>query len=91
MDHRFDVIGLPFFNNQRTLAGALRSIFAQTIDDWQLILVDDGSTDDSLEIARRVRDPRVRVIADRQNVGLAARLNQIVEFADRRALRGRPR
>ncbi len=76
-------IGLPFFNNQRTLAGAIRSIFAQTLHDWQLILVDDGSTDGSLEVARRVQDPRVSVITDKQNVGLAARLNQIVELAER--------
>jgi glycosyltransferase involved in cell wall biosynthesis len=55
-------IGLPFYNCERTLAYALQSVFAQTYPDWQLLLVDDGSTDGSLAIARQVRDPRVVVI-----------------------------
>lgn len=76
-------IGLPFYNNQRTLAGAIRSIFAQTVCDWQLILVDDGSTDRSLEMARRITDDRVHVIEDGRNLGLAARLNQIIDLAKR--------
>ena len=74
-------VGLPFFNNRRTLADAIRSVFAQSFEDWELILVDDGSTDGSLEIARSVRDPRVRVVSDGSNRGLAARLNQIAGLA----------
>ena len=75
-------IGLPFCNDARTLTRAIRSVFAQTTNDWELILVDDGSTDGSLELARRVRDARVRVISDGQNRGLAARLNQIARGAN---------
>jgi glycosyltransferase involved in cell wall biosynthesis len=74
-------VGLPFFNAQADLPGAIRSVFAQTHEDWELILVDDGSTDRSLEIAKSIRDPRVRVISDGRNLRLAARLNQIVELA----------
>ena len=70
-------IGLPFFNCAGTLAEAIRSVFAQTDSNWELLLVDDGSTDGSLEIARRVRDSRVTVISDGNNLGLPARLNQI--------------
>ncbi|MEN6301485.1 MAG: glycosyltransferase family 2 protein [Armatimonadia bacterium] len=70
-------VGLPFYNNESTLLDAVRSIFAQTFQDWELVLLDDGSTDGSLEIARSIDDPRVRVIADGQNLKLAARLNQI--------------
>lgn len=74
-------IGLPFFNCERTLLSAIRSIFAQTWQAWELILVDDGSTDTSCEIAARVRDPRVRLVADGENRGLVARLNQIAQMA----------
>jgi glycosyltransferase involved in cell wall biosynthesis len=70
-------IGIPFYNAEAYLGDAIRSIFAQTYHDWELILVDDGSTDRSLEIARAVRDPRVRVISDGQNRRLPYRLNQI--------------
>jgi glycosyltransferase involved in cell wall biosynthesis len=75
-------IGLPFCNDRRTLAHAIRSVFAQTMTDWQLVLVDDGSSDGSLELAKSVRDERVRVVSDRQNRGLPSRLNQIAALAD---------
>jgi glycosyltransferase involved in cell wall biosynthesis len=70
-------IGIPFFNAEAYLADAIRSVFAQTYQEWELILVDDGSKDRSLEIAMSVRDPRVRVISDGQNRRLPYRLNQI--------------
>ena len=57
-------IGLPFFNAERFLIDAVKSVFAQTHQDWELILMDDGSTDRSLEIAKSIRDPRVRVYSD---------------------------
>jgi len=74
-------VGLPFFNNQKTLEDAVRSVFAQSVTDWELILIDDGSTDGSLDLVQRIRDPRVRVVSDGVNRGLAARLNQIAGMA----------
>jgi len=74
-------IGLPVWNAAPFLEDALRSIFAQTFSDWELIAVDDGSRDGSAAILRRLRDPRVRVIADGEHRGLGARLNQIVAEA----------
>lgn len=74
-------IGLPFYNSQHTLPDAIRSVFAQTFQDWELILVNDGSTDDSLRIAQSVNDPRVRVVSDSLNRGLAFRLNQLSHLA----------
>ena len=74
-------VGIPFYNARQTLADAVRSIFAQTFADWELILVDDGSTDGGLDVARSVNDSRVRVVSDGSNLGLSARLNQIVRLA----------
>lgn len=74
-------IGLPFLNSAGTLAAAIRSVFAQTFQDWELILVDDGSSDGSLEMAQQIRDRRVRVITDGLNRGLPHRLNQIAALA----------
>jgi len=70
-------IGIPFLNNRATLALAIRSVFAQTSSDWELLLLDDGSTDGSLDIANAVRDSRVRVLTDGVNRGLPARLNEL--------------
>ncbi|HCT41975.1 MAG TPA: glycosyltransferase family 2 protein [Moraxellaceae bacterium] len=74
-------IGIPFYNAEKFLLDAIRSVFAQTYKDWELILIDDGSTDRSLDIAMSVDDPRVRVISDGHNRRLPYRLNQIVAEA----------
>lgn len=74
-------IGIPFFNPGAHFKKALQSIFAQTHRAWELILVDDGSTDGSLELARRIRDPRVLVLSDGRSVGLTHRLNQLVRVS----------
>lgn len=75
-------IGLPFFNPGPFFIDCLKSVFAQSINDWELILVNDGSTDDSLDIALSIKDPRVKVISDGENRGLVYRLNQITKMAN---------
>jgi len=74
-------IGLPFYNDHLTLELAIKSVFAQTYKNWELILVDDGSTDGSLNIAKKITDKRVRLISDGKNKGLIFRLNQIASLA----------
>jgi glycosyltransferase involved in cell wall biosynthesis len=74
-------IGMPAYNCEKTLGMAIRSIMRQTFQDWELLLMDDGSTDESLQIAKSIRDPRVRVISDGVNRGLAYRLNQATDLA----------
>lgn len=74
-------IGIPFYNAKEYLLDSIKSVFAQTYQDWELILVDDGSTDSSLEIANSIDDTRVSVLSDGQNKRLPARLNQIIDLA----------
>jgi len=75
-------IGIPFLNARPYLADAVRSVFAQTHHDWELILVDDGSSDGSLDVVGHLVDPRVRVLSDRTHRGLCARLNQVASLAE---------
>lgn len=74
-------IAIPFFNAAPFLAGSIRSVFAQSHQDWELILIDDGSTDESLEIAKSIRDPRVKVLANSDNLRLARTLNRVTQEA----------
>jgi glycosyltransferase involved in cell wall biosynthesis len=74
-------IGIPFFNAEKYLEDAIKSVLAQTFQNWELILVDDGSTDRSLEIARSFVDTRIHIIADGCNKRLPYRLNQIIHEA----------
>jgi glycosyltransferase involved in cell wall biosynthesis len=74
-------IGLPFRDARGTIEATVRSVFAQTLQAWELILVDDGSTDGAVERLREVSDARVRIVADGQQRGLCARLNEIADAA----------
>ena len=51
---------LPVWNAQRYLAGAIESVLAQTFSDFELLVVDDGSSDGSGPLIRRYRDRRIR-------------------------------
>lgn len=76
-------VGLPFYNNEKTLEIAIKSIIQQTFKNWELILIDDGSVDDSLAIAEKMAsiDERISLISDGKNKGLVHRLNQIIDIA----------
>lgn len=69
-----------FLNEARFLSEAIESVRAQTFPDWELILVDDGSTDASPDIARAAAaaDPRIRVVThpNRENRGMSASRNR---------------
>src|SRR5262245_7924035 len=69
-------IGMPVFNCEKTLAIAIRSILNQTYDNWELLLMDDGSIDRTLDVARSFDDPRISVVTDHSHKGLVPRLNQ---------------
>ena len=76
-------IGLPFYNAEKYLALAIESVLQQTYTDWELLLLDDGSTDNSLSIAQSYaqKDSRIKVISDGKNKNLATRLNELPSLA----------
>jgi glycosyltransferase involved in cell wall biosynthesis len=73
---------LPVHNAARYVAGSIESILGQTLGDFELLILDDGSTDGSLEVLRRYagRDPRIR-LTSRPNKGLAPSLNELIDRA----------
>jgi len=75
---------MPVRNGQATLDLALRSIRGQTYANWELLLIDDGSSDRSVAIARALGDARIRVFEDGQWLGLAPRLNEGIDAAQGR-------
>lgn len=74
-------IGIPFYNAQDFLEQAILSVLNQDYKSFELLLIDDGSTDKSLDIAYRFQDERIKVIHDGQNKGLSARLNELVALS----------
>ena len=74
-------IAMPVYNCEPTLATAIRSILHQTFENWELLLLDDGSSDRTLEAARSFPDPRIQVFDDRSHQGLVSRLNQAIDLS----------
>jgi len=69
---------LPAFNNEVYLVKAVESVLAQTYQDFEVIIIDDKSTDDTLACARNLaeRDKRIRVIANPENLGVVQSRNK---------------
>lgn len=74
-------VGIPVYNGEDYISNAIESILEQSYPNFELIIIDDGSTDKSLEIAKSYKDPRVKVFSDGKNKRLPARLNQIIDLA----------
>lgn len=74
-------IGIPVYNAEQYISYAIQSIFSQSFCDFELIITDDGSTDRTLDILRRIQDDRLVLISDGENKGISFRLNQQIEMA----------
>ena len=73
---------IPVFNRPKSLVAALRSVFAQTFSEWEVIVVDDASSDESAEVALRIgQHERVRVLRHESNQGPSAARNTGVSAA----------
>lgn len=73
---------VPAYNVERYIEACLRSVIAQSVSDWELIVVDDGSTDDTGAICQRVAatDARIRYV-HQSNSGVAAARNNAMRLA----------
>jgi glycosyltransferase involved in cell wall biosynthesis len=80
---------IPLYNKERFIARAIRSVCAQTFCDFELLVIDDGSTDRSADLARQYGDNRVRVISQdnagpgaARNAGICAAKGEVLSFLD---------
>lgn len=73
---------IPSYNRAGVITRAIRSVQEQTYEDWELIVVDDGSRDNTEEIVRSFDDDRIRFIRHEYNVGGAAARNTGIRESD---------
>src|SRR5437764_8551601 len=76
---------MPVYNGERHLRSAVDSILSQTYRDFEFLIIDDGSTDRSVEIVSTYVDPRIRLVLGGKN-GLSATLNRGLQLANGRLI-----
>jgi glycosyltransferase involved in cell wall biosynthesis len=72
---------LPAYNASQYIAECIESLLSQTFTDFELLIINDGSTDDTVAICERYADPRIRLVHNLGNRGVTYTLNRGVELA----------
>ena len=72
---------MPVYNAAKFLDEAIHSILSQTYSNFELIIINDGSTDDSLDIIKSFKDNRIRLVENEVNLGLIKTLNKGIALA----------
>ncbi|MET3035628.1 glycosyltransferase family 2 protein [Chryseobacterium sp. NRRL B-14859] len=73
-------IVIPLYNKELSIKNTIESVLKQTIQDYEIIVVNDGSTDRSLEVVQKINDGRIKII-DKENEGVSATRNRGIEEA----------
>ena len=71
---------MPVYNSELYLKEAIDSILNQTFPDFEIIIIDDGSTDSTAEIIEKITDPRIVLLKNKNNLGLVASLNRGIDI-----------
>lgn len=72
---------IPVYNRERYIQEAVDSILAQSFPDFELLLIDDGSTDSSVAIMNSYTDPRIRLVRNECNLGIPHTRNRGLQLA----------
>lgn len=72
---------MPVHNGEKYLAEAIDSILNQSFIDFEFIIIDDGSTDHTIDIVRKYDDPRIILIINEYNLGIAKSINKGINLA----------
>lgn len=68
---------MPTYNQASFISRAIKSVLFQTVGNWELIIINDGSTDETSEIVKKfLADPRIKYFKNKSNIGLGACLNK---------------
>lgn len=74
-------IVIPAYNRAGTIRSAIESVLRQTYTDFEVLIVDDGSTDDTMAKVAEISDPRIRMLANPENMGAGAARNTGIDHA----------
>lgn len=72
---------IPAYNCEAYVIEAVSSMLSQTFSDFELLVIDDGSTDSTRKLLESMHDPRIRLVTNESNIGLIGTLNRGLELA----------
>jgi glycosyltransferase involved in cell wall biosynthesis len=81
---------IPVFNGEQFIRQAIESVLAQTLTDWELVILDNSSSDNTAGIVKTYSDPRVRLIVSDRNYGIEANWNKALSEAKGRYIKVLP-
>lgn len=73
-------IVIPLYNKEKLIANTLNSVFKQTFQNFEIIIINDGSTDNSVSEVEKIKDKRIRII-HQQNAGVSSARNRGIQEA----------
>src|SRR5690242_1647265 len=71
---------VPCYNGAHFIGATIESVLSQTFEDFELIIVDDHSTDETVEIVQAFTDSRIRFSRNRENLGMGANWNHVLSL-----------
>ena len=72
---------LSTYNNEKTIKLSIGSILDQTYKNFELLIIDDGSEDNTLQICKSFSDSRIKLFKNDSNIGLTKSLNKVSQYA----------
>jgi glycosyltransferase involved in cell wall biosynthesis len=72
---------MPTYNAGNYLRSAVLSVVLQSFKDWELLLIDDGSTDNSIATISNIKDKRIKIIKEKKNIGIIKTMNKAIKIA----------
>ena len=74
---------LPVYNGQETVLLTIQSIIDQSFSNFELLVCDDASTDQSKDILSKVNEPRITIYHNKSNLGLGGTLNKLISLTNK--------
>ena len=72
---------MPVYNGKNYLNEAIESVLCQTLTNFEFLIVDDASTDNSIDLINSYNDSRIKLLKNKNNIGQTASLNKGLEMA----------
>ena len=72
-------IGIPSYNHEKYISETIESILNQTFQDFEIIITDDGSSDNSLDVIKSISDPRIKLFVFDENQGACKAVNNCIK------------